>query len=106
MQNSRFHSRRGTRSPVDDTKKLAILVKNTLLVLLLVALVVSLVLGIPAMRYRSGAKANFVERMVVECGDAQYYLGKLSNTGGSSTYAQLAKSESFSGCTLRVYTGF
>lgn len=91
MQRGSFGRHRGMGSASDSTRRLAVRVKNVLLILLALALIVSLIMGIPSLRYRSDAKEYIISRMEVECGDARYYLSKLSNTGGSSTYAQLAR---------------
>lgn len=91
MQRSKFHTSRGRQFHSETPNRLAVRIKNALLVLLALALIVSLIIGLPAIRYRSDARAYMLSRMEVECGDAQYVLTKISNTGGSSTYAQLAR---------------
>ena len=67
-------------------------VRNILLALLAVALVVSLVLGIPAMRYRSESRSAIVSRLQNDCNAAVSLANRnLSRTGGTSSAATLGQ---------------
>ena len=65
-------------------------IQTILILLLMVMLAVSLVLGIPAMRFRGEAEEYFAGRMLTECDAAVSQLPKLSRTASVSSYSVLS----------------
>ena len=62
-----------------------------LALLLAAALAASLIVGLPAIRYRSEAEQFFALRMLTECDAAVSQLTKLSRTASVNSYAVLAE---------------
>ena len=91
MQRKSFHHNRNSAIRSSTYRPLSSKIKNVLLLLLVLGLALSLVWGIPAVQSQKNYRGDVIARMETECGDAQYILAHLSNTGSSSTYAQLAR---------------
>ena len=71
-------------------------VRNILLALLAVALTVSLIMGIPAMRYRQESRAAIIGRLQNDCNAAVSLASRsLSRTGGASSAAILGQIRSY-----------
>lgn len=91
MQRNHFHRNHGSSIVPSSSRRFSEKVKNILILLLVAALAVSLILGVPAMQSIQKYQHDVISRMAADCGDAQFIVTHLSNTGSSSTYAQLAR---------------
>lgn len=66
-------------------------VKSVVLLLLLIALVLLAVFGVPAMRFRAEAKELFIARIQLECGNALSLTNSLSRTAGANSSVTLGR---------------
>ncbi len=69
--------------------------KTLLIIVLLAALVVGLIVGVPAVKFKNDARQLYLARIQLECGNALDLSGSLSRTAGTSSTSTLSKIRSY-----------
>ena len=91
---NRYSSRRSHSARIDQRRTNRNF-EGAVIAILLIALIASLVVGIPSINYRTEARSYFVNRMLTECDSAVQRVQKLSRTAGSTSAQIMAEIRSY-----------
>lgn len=82
---------RGNENPVSLSQMKRNRIKDLIIAALVILLAVSLAIGIPAVRSRSGTRASYIQRIQAECDEAIRQTSLLSRNAGADSASLLAR---------------
>ena len=81
----------GNESPVSLSQMKRSRIKDVIILVLVILLIASLVIGIPAVQSRNGIRAAYIQRIQAECDEAIRQISMLSRNAGADSASLLAR---------------